>query len=87
MVDFAIPEEHQAIRSAVRELCNDYPDAYWRDLERTKGYPSAFVRAMTEAGWLAVLPMTRQVCNVRFADHKAARFEAGEHLGRHHGAV
>lgn len=55
MVDFSIPEDHDAIRSAVRELCKDYPDAYWRDLERTKGYPTAFVEAMTEAGWLAVL--------------------------------
>ncbi|GAC1325397.1 MAG: acyl-CoA dehydrogenase family protein [Chloroflexota bacterium] len=58
MVDFTIPEDHQAIRSAVRELCNDYPDAYWRDLERTKGYPTAFVEAMTAAGWLAVLVPT-----------------------------
>ena len=55
MVDFTIPEDHQAIRAAVRELCRDYPDAYWRGLERTQGYPTDFVQAMTRAGWLAVL--------------------------------
>jgi acyl-CoA dehydrogenase len=54
-VDFRIPEEHQAIRSAVRELAAAYPDAYWRELDRHKGYPTEFVRALTAAGWLAVL--------------------------------
>jgi acyl-CoA dehydrogenase len=54
-MDFQAPEEHQAIRSAVRELCAGYPDAYWRELEHTHGYPTAFVKALTEAGWLAAL--------------------------------
>jgi len=54
-MDFRPPEEHQAIRSAVRELCAAYPDAYWRELDQSRGYPTAFVRALTEAGWLAVL--------------------------------
>jgi len=53
-MDFRQPEEHQAIRSAVRELCASYPDAYWRELDRHSGYPTEFVRALTEAGWLAV---------------------------------
>ena len=47
--------EHEAIRSAVREICQDYPDPYWRELDQTKTYPEAFVRALTEAGWLAAL--------------------------------
>ncbi|HTD78421.1 MAG TPA: acyl-CoA dehydrogenase family protein, partial [Chloroflexota bacterium] len=54
-MDFSLPEEHTAIRSAVRELCTAYPDAYWRDLDRTHAYPTEFVRALTEAGWLAAL--------------------------------
>ena len=54
-MDFRQPEEHQAIRSAVRELCASYPDAYWRELDRHRGYPTEFVRALTEAGWLAAL--------------------------------
>ncbi len=54
-MDFRQPEEQQAIRSAVRELCASYPDAYWRELDRHSGYPTEFVRALTEAGWLAVL--------------------------------
>ncbi len=54
-MDFHVPEEHEAIRSAVRELCAAYPDAYWRELDRRAGYPTEFVRALTDAGWLAVL--------------------------------
>ena len=54
-MDFQVPDEHQAIRSAVRELCAAYPSAYWRELDRHKGYPTDFVRALTEAGWLGAL--------------------------------
>jgi len=54
-MDFKQPEHHQAIRGAIRELCAAYPDAYWRELDRRSGYPTEFVRALTEAGWLAVL--------------------------------
>ena len=54
-MDFRIPEEHAAIRSAVRELCAAYPDAYWRELDKTHAYPTELVAALTEAGWLAAL--------------------------------
>ncbi len=54
-MDFIQPEHHQAIRGAIRQLCAAYPDAYWRELDRRSGYPTEFVRALTEAGWLAVL--------------------------------
>src|SRR6202171_3801360 len=54
-MDFSLPEEHGAIRAAIRELCAAYPDAYWRDLDRNRGYPTGFVRTLTDAGWLSVL--------------------------------
>jgi acyl-CoA dehydrogenase len=54
-MDFSTPDEHGAIRAAVRELCAAYPDAYWRDLDRQRAYPTEFVRALTQAGWLSVL--------------------------------
>jgi len=54
-VDFSVPEDHGAIRAAVRELCAAYPDAYWRELDRDGSYPTEFVRTLTEAGWLSVL--------------------------------
>jgi acyl-CoA dehydrogenase len=54
-MDFRTPEDHLAIRGAVRELCSAYPSAYWRDLDRQRGYPTEFVKALTEAGWLGAL--------------------------------
>jgi acyl-CoA dehydrogenase len=43
------------IRAAVRALCADYPGEYWRRLDRERGYPTGFVKALTEAGYLAAL--------------------------------
>lgn len=43
------------IRSAVREICADFGDAYWREADRDRRYPSEFVDALTKAGWLAAL--------------------------------
>jgi alkylation response protein AidB-like acyl-CoA dehydrogenase len=43
------------IREAVRGLCKHFPGPYWRDLDRARAYPQAFVRALTEAGFLGVL--------------------------------
>ena len=54
-MDFALTEEQQAIKSAVRDLCARFPDSYWRDLDRQRAYPDAFVDALTEGGWLACL--------------------------------
>jgi acyl-CoA dehydrogenase len=54
-VDFTATPERDAIRDAVRTLCARYPDEYWRELDRRSAYPDEFVRALTEAGWLAAL--------------------------------
>ncbi len=48
-------EEHWAIRDGVRKLCRDFPDAYWRRLDREEEYPRAFVDALAAAGYLAAL--------------------------------
>jgi alkylation response protein AidB-like acyl-CoA dehydrogenase len=48
-------EEIASIRAAVRALCANYPGEYWRALDRERGYPTAFVNALTEAGFLAAL--------------------------------
>ena len=48
-------ETHPDLRAAVRDLCKDFPDAYWRDLDAKRAYPEAFVKALTSAGYLAAL--------------------------------
>lgn len=48
-------ELHQEIRQGVRQLCARYPDEYWRQLDKQEAYPTEFVQAMTQAGYLAAL--------------------------------
>jgi acyl-CoA dehydrogenase len=43
------------LRDAVRGLCARFPDAYFREIDRQRAYPEAFVDALTGAGWLAAL--------------------------------
>ena len=47
--------DHADIRDAVARLCQRFPGEYWRELDREQAYPSAFVAALTEAGYLGVL--------------------------------
>jgi acyl-CoA dehydrogenase len=46
---------HRDIRAAVRELCADFPPEYHRRIDAERGYPEAFVDALTKAGWLAAM--------------------------------
>ena len=52
---FTLTPEQKQIRQAVAEVCADFPGEYWRELDANKGYPEAFVKALTEGGWLAAL--------------------------------
>ncbi|MDP7577363.1 MAG: acyl-CoA dehydrogenase family protein, partial [Pseudomonadales bacterium] len=45
----------QEIRLAVRQLCANYGEDYWLDLDRTRGYPTEFVMELTRSGFLTVL--------------------------------
>jgi acyl-CoA dehydrogenase len=49
------PDEFTDIRDAVAKLCAQFPGEYWRKLDREMAYPSAFVDALTQAGYLSVL--------------------------------
>jgi len=48
-------EDQQEIRDAVAKLCAGFPGEYWRELDRERRYPTEFVRALTEAGYLSCL--------------------------------
>ncbi len=49
------PDAHQDLREGVRSLCARFDSAYWQKVDLDRGYPEAFVDALTEAGWLAAL--------------------------------
>jgi acyl-CoA dehydrogenase len=54
-MDFALTPAQEQLRDAVRALCARFPDPYWRELDRERAYPEAFVRALTESGYLSAL--------------------------------
>src|SRR5674476_836142 len=49
------PDEYADIRESVRALCAKFPGEYWRALDRDRAYPTEFVTALTQAGYLAAL--------------------------------
>ena len=49
------PQELRDIRDAVGRLCATFPMTYWRELDRKRGYPTEFVRALNDAGYLSCL--------------------------------
>ncbi len=50
-----VSESFPEIRDAVRKLCAQFPGEYWRALDRDRIYPTEFVQALTQAGFLSVL--------------------------------
>ncbi|WP_300452316.1 acyl-CoA dehydrogenase family protein [Accumulibacter sp.] len=48
-------DEHQAIRDAVRHLCRQFPDEYFRRIDAERSYPEEFVDALIGAGWLSAM--------------------------------
>ena len=50
-----VGEDYADIRESVRRLCADFPGLYWRKLEEAQAYPTEFVTALTEAGYLGAL--------------------------------
>src|SRR5947208_14921440 len=51
----AANEDLAQIRESVRALCAKFPGEYWRALDRERAYPTEFVAALTQAGFLAAL--------------------------------
>ena len=55
-MDQPLPTDpHAEIRAEVAKLCARFPGEYWRKLDRDRAYPTEFVHALTEAGYLAAL--------------------------------
>src|ERR1700676_3860933 len=48
-------DRHQELREGVRALCARFDSAYWQRVDADRGYPEAFVDALTDAGWLAAM--------------------------------
>lgn len=52
-----MPTPHDAyddLRQAVRRICADFPDEYWRDRESRHEFPWEFYQAFAENGWVGI---------------------------------
>ena len=54
-VTVALGEDYPDLRNTVRQICKGFPGEYWRKLDNQSGYPTEFVAALTEAGFLGAL--------------------------------
>ena len=48
-------QDYSDIRESVARLCAQFPGEYWRKLDREMAYPTEFVTALTESGFLSAL--------------------------------
>ncbi|MBX6370099.1 MAG: acyl-CoA dehydrogenase family protein, partial [Rhodospirillales bacterium] len=55
LLSVQVGEDYPEIREAVRRICANFPGSYWQELEAKEAYPSEFVKALTEAGYLSIL--------------------------------
>lgn len=49
------PDQYQEIRDGVKNLCEKFDGAYWRNIDQKKEFPEEFVAALTKAGWLSAM--------------------------------
>lgn len=54
-ISMQLGQDFPEIRDAVRRVCADFPEDYWMDLDEREAYPTEFINALTEAGFLAAL--------------------------------
>jgi acyl-CoA dehydrogenase len=54
-MNFDFTPEQEQIRRTIQEICHDFPNEYWRELDASRSYPGKFVDTLTNGGWLAAL--------------------------------
>ncbi|MYD44203.1 MAG: acyl-CoA dehydrogenase [Gammaproteobacteria bacterium] len=53
-MDFALTEEQDLIRDAIRRICKDFPDEYWAKCDEEHQFPWDFYNALAEGGWIGI---------------------------------
>ena len=53
-MNFELTDEQQSIQTAIQKVCQPFDDAYWLARDTDGAFPEAFVKAITEGGWLGI---------------------------------
>ena len=67
-----LTDEQRALKSGVADICKRYPGEYWRELDRERAYPEAFVTELTRAGYLGGPDPARSTAAPGSASSRAA---------------
>jgi acyl-CoA dehydrogenase len=54
ITDSLLSETQLSVRQSIQKLCEQFPDSYWANADRTSTYPIEFRKAITAAGWLGI---------------------------------
>ena len=54
-MDFALTESQEMIRKEVATLARSFSPDYWLDKDRKAEYPTEFVKAFADNGWLGLM--------------------------------
>ena len=78
------PDQYQEIRDGVRAVCDQFTDEYHREVDSKREYPEAFVKALTDAGWLsAMIPEEfggSFILNLESAEENGLREDDGNYM-------
>src|SRR3954449_11130204 len=53
-MDFSVNPDHEEIRDAIRRVCKQFDDTYWRKMDDAHQFPWEFYNAMAEGGWVGI---------------------------------
>ena len=53
-MDFSVSDDHEAIRTAIRRICADFPDEYWSERDEAHEFPWEFYDALAAGGWVGI---------------------------------
>ena len=83
--------QYGEIREGIRGLCSKFPDEYHRKIDQERAYPEAFVRALTQAGWLStMIPLEYGGCGLGLTEATVVMEEinrCGANSGACHGQM
>ena len=75
--------EREAIRDAIRAICDRFDDVYWAEKDRTHSFPFEFAAAVAEGGWLGIsMPVSYTHLDVYKRQHPPSATAAANSKGK-----
>lgn len=53
-MNFLLSDDQKALIEGLEQVCSQFPDDYWADIDKKAEFPHAFHKALAEGGWLGI---------------------------------